>query len=105
MAEEPPAGRRFRIIPLICGSLTIALGLLIFIGCSSRLPLLASVRAKYIPMAPSTPTKEGDRVINEVRQFSERESFDDDVCVVGMKVQHTGCCPLLPLQKTCGTEC
>ena len=30
-----------------------------------------------------------DRVINDVRQFSERKSFDDDVCVVGMEVQHT----------------
>ena len=31
-----------------------------------------------------------DRVIGDVRQFSERKSFDDDVCVVGMEVQHTG---------------
>jgi serine phosphatase RsbU (regulator of sigma subunit) len=31
-----------------------------------------------------------DRVINDVRQFSERKSFDDDVCVVGMEVQYTG---------------
>jgi phosphoserine phosphatase RsbU/P len=31
-----------------------------------------------------------DRVISDVRQFSERKSFDDDVCVVGMEVQHTG---------------
>src|SRR5437762_35369 len=54
MAEEPPAGQRFRIIPLLCASLTIALGLLTFIGWISGLPLLASVRAKYIPMAPST---------------------------------------------------
>src|SRR5438046_7855525 len=54
MAEEPPAGQRFRIIPLLCASLTIALGLLTFIGWISSLLLLASVRAKYIPMAPST---------------------------------------------------
>src|SRR5438046_9485584 len=54
MAEEPPAGQRFRIIPLLCASLTIALGLLTFIGWISGLVLLASVRAKYIPMAPST---------------------------------------------------
>jgi hypothetical protein len=54
MAEEPPSGRRFRIIPLICASLTVALGLLTFIGWTSGLPLLASVRAKYIPMTPST---------------------------------------------------
>ena len=31
-----------------------------------------------------------DCVIGDVRQFSERKSFDDDVCVVGMEVQHTG---------------
>ena len=31
-----------------------------------------------------------DRVIKDVRQFSERKSFDDDVCVVGMEVQHVG---------------
>ena len=30
-----------------------------------------------------------DRVINDVRRFSQRQSFDDDVCVVGMEVQHT----------------
>src|ERR1041385_2800079 len=54
MAELPPKGRSFHIIPSICGSLTIALGLLTFIGWISGLPLLASVRAKYIPMAPST---------------------------------------------------
>jgi hypothetical protein len=49
MAEEPPAGRSFQIIPLICASLTDALGLLTFFGWVSGLPLLASVRAKYIP--------------------------------------------------------
>jgi sigma-B regulation protein RsbU (phosphoserine phosphatase) len=31
-----------------------------------------------------------DCVIKDVRQFSERQSFDDDVCVVGMEVQYTG---------------
>ena len=31
-----------------------------------------------------------DCVIGDVRQFSEPKSFDDDVCVVGMEVQHTG---------------
>ena len=51
---EESANRRFRFIPLVCASLTITLGLLTFIGWISGLPLLASVRAKYIPMAPST---------------------------------------------------
>lgn len=27
-------------------------------------------------------------VLDEIRKFSQRESFDDDVCVVGMQVQH-----------------
>jgi hypothetical protein len=54
VAEEPPPGPSFRTIPLICALLTIALGLLTFIGWISGLPLLASVRTKYIPMAPST---------------------------------------------------
>ena len=31
-----------------------------------------------------------DRVISDVHQFSEGKSFDDDVCVVRMEVQHTG---------------
>jgi hypothetical protein len=54
VAEELSESRSFRIVPLICASLTIALGLLTFIGWISGLLLLASVRAKYIPMAPST---------------------------------------------------
>ena len=54
VAEERSESRSFRIIPLICASFTIALGLLTFIGWISGLPLLASVRAKYIPMAPMT---------------------------------------------------
>src|SRR5437588_4113046 len=54
VTEERSERRSFRTIPLICASLTIALGLLTFIGWISGLLLLASVRAKYIPMAPST---------------------------------------------------
>ncbi len=27
------------------------------------------------------------RVLDDIRQFSQRESFDDDVCVVGVQVQ------------------
>ena len=42
------------MIPLICASPTNVLGLLTFIGWISGVPLLASVRAKYVPMAPST---------------------------------------------------
>jgi serine phosphatase RsbU (regulator of sigma subunit) len=38
--------------------------------------------------AALTPEEIFERVINEIRRFTERESFDDDVCVVGMKVKH-----------------
>jgi serine phosphatase RsbU (regulator of sigma subunit) len=47
-------GSHFTFVPLVCASLTVALGLLTFIGWISALPLLASVRENYIPMAPST---------------------------------------------------
>src|SRR4029453_5075345 len=39
---------------LLCASLTLLVALLTFIGWVSGLSLLASVRARYIPMAPST---------------------------------------------------
>ncbi len=54
MTDGARASRFWQIVPLACASLTILLGLLTFIGWSSGLSLLASVRAKYIPMAPST---------------------------------------------------
>jgi serine phosphatase RsbU (regulator of sigma subunit) len=54
VSEEGSESRSFRIIPLICALLAIALGLLTLIGWISGVPLLASVRANYIPMAPST---------------------------------------------------
>jgi serine phosphatase RsbU (regulator of sigma subunit) len=53
MIDPAPPSRPLRSVALTCGSLTIALGLLTIIGWSAGLPLLASVRAKYIPMAPS----------------------------------------------------
>jgi hypothetical protein len=46
--------RPSRLIPLVCASLAVVLGLLTFTGWISRMSILASVRAKYIPMAPST---------------------------------------------------
>jgi serine phosphatase RsbU (regulator of sigma subunit) len=48
------AGRSFRFVPLLCASLAVALGVMTFVGWISGLPLLASIRGKYIPMAPST---------------------------------------------------
>src|SRR6266567_3416539 len=43
-----------RVLPLLCATLAVCLGLMTFVGWTSGLSLLASVRAKYIPMAPST---------------------------------------------------
>src|SRR5437868_11910623 len=40
-------------ITLICAYLIIALGAMTFIGWISGIPLLASIRSSYIPMAPS----------------------------------------------------
>ena len=52
--DREPANPRVRILPLICAAFTVALGLLTFAGWISGFSSLASVRAKYIPMAPST---------------------------------------------------
>jgi serine phosphatase RsbU (regulator of sigma subunit) len=52
--NEKTAQRGFRSVPLICASIAVVLGVLTCIGWISGLSLLASVRAKYIPMAPST---------------------------------------------------
>jgi serine phosphatase RsbU (regulator of sigma subunit) len=52
--EQQPIKQALRLLPLICASLAVALGFLTFAGWISGLPLLASVRAQYIPMAPST---------------------------------------------------
>jgi serine phosphatase RsbU (regulator of sigma subunit) len=46
--------RRFRWVALGCGLLAVFLGVLTFIGWKAQLPLLASARVGYIPMAPST---------------------------------------------------
>jgi hypothetical protein len=42
------------VLALVCASLAIALGVLTLIGWTSGFSILVSVRAKYIPMAPST---------------------------------------------------
>ena len=52
--KKQRAGSHFISVPLVCASLAVALGALTFIGWISALPLLASVRVNYIPMAPST---------------------------------------------------
>lgn len=54
MTEQTNAGRRFRGFALLCASLALFFAFLTFIGWISGLSLLASVRARYIPMAPST---------------------------------------------------
>jgi hypothetical protein len=48
------ATRTARALPLVCATLTVGLGVMTFVGWTSGLSILASVRAKYIPMAPST---------------------------------------------------
>jgi serine phosphatase RsbU (regulator of sigma subunit) len=54
MPEGRAARDDFRALALVCASLVLLFALLTFVGWISGLPLLASVRAKYIPMAPST---------------------------------------------------
>jgi len=92
--EERSESRSFRIIPSICALLAIALGLLALIGCISGASgtLFTENRLHTtVTRCAGLPAQEFfDRVISDVRQFSEGKSFDDDVCVVGMEVQHTG---------------
>ena len=45
---------KFRNLSLVCACIALGLGILTFVGWISGIQLLASVRAKYIPMAPST---------------------------------------------------
>ncbi len=54
MVEKETADPSFRKVRLACASLAVGVGLMTFIGWISDMPLLASVRANYIPMAPST---------------------------------------------------
>jgi len=37
----------------------------------------------------SPPEEFFTRVLEEIRKFSKRETFDDDVCVVGVEVRRT----------------
>ncbi len=54
MTEEKIVRGGLRTLALACASLTLLFAALTFAGWLSGLPLLASVRARYIPMAPST---------------------------------------------------
>jgi len=54
MPEGKLAPRGLHSVALFCASLAVLFALLTFIGWISGLQLLASVRARYIPMAPST---------------------------------------------------
>ena len=54
MPEGKLARGGLRGVALFCASLAVLFALLTFIGWISGLQLLASVRARYIPMAPST---------------------------------------------------
>src|ERR1700751_1500700 len=46
--------RTFQSLSRWCAVIAVLLGLACFAGWISGFPMLASVRAKYIPMAPST---------------------------------------------------
>lgn len=48
------AHRCFPRVTWVCASLAVVLGLMTFLGWLTEMPLLASLRASYIPMAPST---------------------------------------------------
>ncbi len=39
--------------------------------------------------AALAPEEFFDRVLEDIRKFSQRETFADDVCVVGMQIRHT----------------
>ncbi len=54
MPEERIARGGLRRVALACATLTLLFAALTFAGWITGLPLLASVRARYIPMAPST---------------------------------------------------
>ncbi len=54
MGTRTAAARGFRRIPTLCAWFVLILALMTFVGWTTGLSLLASVRAKYIPMAPST---------------------------------------------------
>ena len=54
MPEGKLARGGLRSVTLFCASLAVLFAVLTFIGWISGLQLLASVRARYIPMAPST---------------------------------------------------
>ncbi|HJT80396.1 MAG TPA: SpoIIE family protein phosphatase, partial [Chthoniobacterales bacterium] len=47
------------------------------------------LRAAVDRHASHPPEEFFKRVLHDVREFSKRESFDDDVCVVGLQVNHT----------------
>jgi serine phosphatase RsbU (regulator of sigma subunit) len=52
--ETAMQSKALRFVALICALFAVVLGLLTFTGWISGLSILASMRAKYIPMAPST---------------------------------------------------
>jgi serine phosphatase RsbU (regulator of sigma subunit) len=54
MPEGRIARGGLRTVAMFCASLTVLFALVTFVGWISGLQLLASVRARYIPMAPST---------------------------------------------------
>jgi serine phosphatase RsbU (regulator of sigma subunit) len=47
------------------------------------------LRATVSRHAALVPEEFFDRVVGDIRKYSQRETFSDDVCVVGMQIRHT----------------
>jgi phosphoserine phosphatase RsbU/P len=47
------------------------------------------LRATVSGHAALAPEEFFDRVLADIRKYSQRETFADDVCVVGMQIRHT----------------
>jgi serine phosphatase RsbU (regulator of sigma subunit) len=47
------------------------------------------LRATASRHAALEPEKFFDRVLRDIRKYSQRDTFEDDVCVVGMQIRRT----------------
>jgi serine phosphatase RsbU (regulator of sigma subunit) len=48
------------------------------------------LRAAVNRHADRSPEEFFTRLLQDIHRFSKRDSFDDDVCIVGVQVRHTG---------------
>ena len=47
------------------------------------------LRATVSRHAALAPEQFFERVLGDIRKYAQRETFDDDVCVVGMQIRNT----------------